>query len=332
MPKRAVVCLVLLFAAALAVQAQEEAPVPQEDRPQEQEHKNTYPDLEMLMMNGAEWMAPAHVRPRTGFAGLTLLPIFEGAERLDPAMIRIGLDAGVTHNHFTDQGGSDVVDLRATLIEAGVSVGWGTPIEGLEARARLGAGNWMGHLQVVHDGINVLEDRTIDSVVADFTLGGKYALWELEDSLTGAAISVGVKIPTGDEDENLSTDTVDVAAALHFTYGGKWLAVHGQIGYSFLGDADLFRSQANVGSDSVASFGAGVTWHLIDGMAVIAQTYAHQNPYGDIEVDGFEGWTWALGLGTRLAVSWTEVEALVLLPLTDDTADIGVTIGVNQRY
>ena len=176
------------------------------------------------------------------------------------------------------------------------------------------------------DGFSLQDDV---SGLGDTTLSLSYRFYG--DDTTSAALAVGYKFGTGEEEDFLGSGEDDAYIALRFSgdHGSDLpLRWHGQLGYLRAGESDLI---ANIQERDLWFAGLTVDWRIAPAWSLIGQVDAHAAT-ADSDIDGLGENTIMLTLGGRwrFAERWA-VDFSVIEDVQVETAP-DVTFQASLRY
>ncbi len=155
------------------------------------------------------------------------------------------------------------------------------------------------------------------------------------DSTTNRVWSVraGVKLPTGDADDLLGTDSTDVFASLHLSdpdlLSNPNLYFHGSLGVTALGDSELLPDQV----EDYAVFGSSnITW-AVGKVSLKAQLDFHSALY-DSDVKELGDFAMQLVLGGSLHLGQKAVLDISVAEdvITDTSPDVVFQLGLRSNF
>ncbi len=297
---------------------------------------------------GAAAEDPLYTKNLTPVAGLIGLPSQRDADTLERGNLAVALHAGLANTYIFDTTPTEYLNQDGEVLRFALEMRYGL------------ADNWDVQLEVPwmqHDG-GVL-DRVIDDWHELFNMsdGGRdqvprdlleyrYATaqggFRLNDSSSGlgdislslnhvfyrnkdavAAVRLGYKFGSGDEDDFTGSGEDDVYVALHFS--GKHLSSlpldwHGQVGYLHAGDSDLLGERQE---QDLWFAGLALDWRFSERWSLIGQLDSHAAPMdSDITALGDVAGLVTVGTRWRFASRWALDLSLVEDILVETAPDI----------
>jgi len=184
----------------------------------------------------------------------------------------------------------------------------------------------------VLDGITRVDLQDSVSGIGDVQLSVGYLLGQEEDKAW--SVRAGVKLPTGEADDLIGSDSTDVFMSLHLSDGSffsheDWY-FHGSLGLMVPGDGDIIEEKQE---DYVVFGSTTVAWHTFERIALKAQLDFHSSLYESElkELDEFAvqlvlGGSVTLGKNLLLDISVSEDI------VTDTSPDVVFQLGLRSRF
>ena len=298
---------------------------------------------------------PLYVKNLSPVAGLLGLPSQRNADIASPGRFALAVHGSLASHYVSENSGGEYLNFDGETARLAI-----------EARYAL-ADNWDLQLEapwLQHSGGNL--DSLIDSW-HDFwgmSDGGRSDVpqdlldyrylgvdeFSLQDDASGlgdislslshqfyareaasAAVVLGYKFGSGDEDEFLGSGADDVYLAVRFSgdHGSELpLRWHGQLGYLRSGESDLI---ANMQERDLWFVGLGLDWRINSGWSLLGQLDAHAAP-ADSDIDGIGEPAVMLTVGGRwrFADAWSLDLSLVEDVQVETAPD--VTFQASLRY
>lgn len=313
------------------------------------------PALLLLLTTGAIANEPLYVKNLSPVAGLLGLPSQRNADIADAGSFDLALHGSVASHYVSESNSDEYLNLDGETLRVAIEVRYAL------------ADNWDAQLEVPwldHSGGNL--DSLIDSWhdlwgmsdggrsnapqdVLDYRYQGGDN-FSLQDDASGlgdislslshrfygddessAAVVLGYKFGSGDEDEFLGSGADDVFLALRFSgdHGDDLpLRWHGQLGYLHAGQSDVI---ANIQEQDLWFAGLGVDWKINAAWSLLGQLDAHAAPT-DSDIDGIGEAAIMLSVGGRwrFAQAWALDFSLIEDVQVETAPD--VTFQASLRY
>lgn len=232
-------------------------------------------------------MAPLRTGGNNLFHSLILIPTLETAELLDEGQtyLQSGIDRAT--GDFTKDKNGWLLDYEAHLIEAFVDLRYG-----ISERLEIKAGLTGGILNEAGNELVLLENNTgylageREFGLSDVILGIKFRLIESSDNESEfpytSTLGIWLKQPLAKNENVLSSGGTDLAIAYIETDKiEEDLYVHTQIGYTLTGTETVFEKNLDI--SNTLFYGAGLSWHYSENLALIGQIQGNTNAFGKIK-------------------------------------------------
>lgn len=273
---------------------------------------------------------PLYAKNLAPVAGLLGLPSQRDAAAIGDGRWGVDLHTSIASHYVLDSGDGEALNLDGETLRLALDLRYGLG-ERWELQLEV---PWLQHSGGRLDGlINSWHDlwglsdggrSKAAKDVLDYRYRGPGAAFSLQDDSAGlgdtsvalnysffadagasAALSVGYKFASGDEQDFLGSGGDDAYLALRFS--GAHLADlpltwHGQVGYLYAGDSELLGAAQE---NSLWFAGLALDWRLADDWSLLAQFDGHAAPL-DSELDalGRDALLLTLGARWRFAPAW----------------------------
>jgi len=300
---------------------------------------------------------PLYVKNLSPLAGLLGLPSQRSARPLPAGQLAVALQGSVANNYVHDDSTTEFVNFDgetrrlALELRYGFARDWDVQLEipWLEH----GGGDldkviddWHdlwdmsdgGRSQVSRDLLDYRYATTSEVVglgddasgVGDISLALSHAFYRQEAA--AAAIAVGYKFGSGDEEDWLGSGADDVFVALRLS--GEHLSElplswHGQAGYLRAGDSDLLgRAQQR----DLWFAGIAMDWRVAGDWSLLAQVDAHAAPLDSgLTATGDDAFLLTGGVIWRFAPRWCAQFSLVEDIAVETAPDVSFQAGISYR-
>jgi hypothetical protein len=286
-------------------------------------------------------LAPIRAGGNDGLNNLVLVPQLDTAVTLGKNHWNIELSTEYVDNEFDEVSGTSGIRITGGTFETHLRVTYGV-LSYLDLTADFALTAYDGKIGATVNSQSFFQPfpqgAAIDTVdadreIADPVLEAKFQVWGGQRECTGVALRAAAKFPLADERDIHSTGAFDFSVGTVASLDTQWGIWHANLDYTFVGDQDAFRSEADVDLKNTLSFGAAYWFEVTENkLALGAQISGYLNPYRDVpgDFEGFGGTPVSALFGLRwYPYQFLAIDAGAGPGLTSDAADFTATIGVS---
>lgn len=245
---------------------------------------------------------------------LTLIPKMESAITMGKGEFRTKLSIEFVENNATDQSTGSQIDFSGGATEFNAYFAYGLA-DFLDLQVEIPFTSFGGSLLAIVDSESLFalqqgaNNISIDNEIGDPIISTKFQLWGGDQSGSGMALRLQVKLPLGDERDLHSSGGLDFGFGVLSTTELDWGVWHFNLDYTHIGSVSAFRPEARIELEDTLSVGVGYMFEVIeDELSIGAQLFGYLNPYRatPANLEGMDGIPVSLTLGARWA-PWDSV-------------------------